>query len=189
MRTRAGLLIAALIVGAALVAPLARPAESSASALPYYDSRDFTPRWSEVSHRVGPFELIDSFVLDCCRQCGKHFLHILSRQRRCLKKLHTVLLRQLFSFVVGDHAVIVEIAFIATQHNIAVGWCSRLYIPHPTNHVIEGRTIRNIVRQDKAVGSTKEIGCQAPEAFLTCRVPQLETHGSLFNLMTHGING
>jgi len=27
--------------------------------LPYYDSRDFTPKWAAVSHRVAPFELID----------------------------------------------------------------------------------------------------------------------------------
>lgn len=59
MRARAGLFVAALLLGAAFVLPLARPAESSATALPYYDSRDFTPRWSEVSHRVAPFELLD----------------------------------------------------------------------------------------------------------------------------------
>ena len=29
------------------------------SALPYYDSRDFTPHWSPVTHRVGPFHLVD----------------------------------------------------------------------------------------------------------------------------------
>ena len=29
------------------------------SVLPYYDSRDFTPHWSPVTHRVGPFHLVD----------------------------------------------------------------------------------------------------------------------------------
>ena len=27
--------------------------------LPYCDSRDFTPRWTSVSHRVGPLDLVD----------------------------------------------------------------------------------------------------------------------------------
>lgn len=59
MRARLGLFVAALISGAAFILPLARPAESSATSLPYYDSRDFTPRWSKVAHRVAPFELLD----------------------------------------------------------------------------------------------------------------------------------
>jgi protein SCO1/2 len=28
-------------------------------ALPYYDSREFTPRWTRVDHRVAPFRLLD----------------------------------------------------------------------------------------------------------------------------------
>ncbi|MEO8501393.1 MAG: SCO family protein, partial [Vicinamibacteria bacterium] len=27
--------------------------------LPYYDSRDFTPRWNKVGHRIAPFHLVD----------------------------------------------------------------------------------------------------------------------------------
>lgn len=39
-------------------APAATPT-TKAEALPYYDSRDFTPRWSSVSHEVAPFALTD----------------------------------------------------------------------------------------------------------------------------------
>lgn len=59
MSARAGLFIAVLTLGASSLLPLARTAEPSANALPYYESRDFTPRWSVVSHRVAPFELVD----------------------------------------------------------------------------------------------------------------------------------
>ncbi|MEO8360376.1 MAG: SCO family protein [Vicinamibacteria bacterium] len=34
------------------------PAARSSS-LPFYDSRDFTPRWSAVDHRIEPFHLVD----------------------------------------------------------------------------------------------------------------------------------
>lgn len=32
--------------------------ESQPTALPYYGDRDFTPRWSPVRHRIGPFSLV-----------------------------------------------------------------------------------------------------------------------------------
>lgn len=32
---------------------------SQKTALPYYDSRDFTPHWAQVEHRVAPFHLVD----------------------------------------------------------------------------------------------------------------------------------
>lgn len=40
-------------------AHLSRAPEMRASSLPFYDSRDFTPRWSPVDHRIGPFHLVD----------------------------------------------------------------------------------------------------------------------------------
>ncbi len=57
--------IAIIVVLAVGVLGFARPfgaavaTAPSPSALPYYDSRDFTPRWSEVSHQVAPFQLVD----------------------------------------------------------------------------------------------------------------------------------
>ncbi len=38
-----------------------RPSSASraADALPYYESRDFTPYWTKVDHRVEPFRLVD----------------------------------------------------------------------------------------------------------------------------------
>lgn len=32
---------------------------SGAAAVPFYDTRDFTPRWTPVEHRVAPFTLVD----------------------------------------------------------------------------------------------------------------------------------
>lgn len=50
--------VAALALGGLAFAGrgLGRPA-SAASSLPFYDSADFTPRWSPVAHTVGPFQL------------------------------------------------------------------------------------------------------------------------------------
>ncbi len=56
-----GRLIAAILTlgGFGLTWDLSAPVPLPAGTLPYYDSRDFTPRWAPVSHRVGPFRLID----------------------------------------------------------------------------------------------------------------------------------
>ena len=35
------------------------PAAARPGTLPYYDSRDFTPRWKSIEHRVAPFRLVD----------------------------------------------------------------------------------------------------------------------------------
>ncbi len=53
------LLIAAAAAGAAFAYPLTRSAKTAPSTLPFYESRDFTPRWSTVEHRVAPFQLLD----------------------------------------------------------------------------------------------------------------------------------
>ena len=34
-------------------------AGAASGAVPFYDTRDFTPRWSKVSHRIAPFHLVD----------------------------------------------------------------------------------------------------------------------------------
>lgn len=56
-----GRLIAAILTlgGFGLTWALSAPVRSPAGMLPYYDSRDFTPHWAPVSHRVGPFRLVD----------------------------------------------------------------------------------------------------------------------------------
>lgn len=56
-----GRLIAAILTlgGFGLTWDLSASVPLPAGTLPYYDSRDFTPRWSPVSHRVGPFRLTD----------------------------------------------------------------------------------------------------------------------------------
>jgi len=59
MRARVSLLIAAVAMGAAIAYPLTRATPVAPAALPYYESRDFTPRWSEVEHRLGSFDLVD----------------------------------------------------------------------------------------------------------------------------------
>lgn len=59
MRIRASILIAAVAAGAAAAFPFTRPDPTSPASLPFYESRDFTPRWSEVEHRVARFELVD----------------------------------------------------------------------------------------------------------------------------------
>ena len=49
--------LAAFGVGAAR--HLKVPTAARPSTLPYYDSRDFTPRWKMVEHRVASFRLVD----------------------------------------------------------------------------------------------------------------------------------
>ena len=50
--------LATITVGGAACA-LKEPGGSRAASLPFYESRDFTPRWAEVDHRVAPFQLVD----------------------------------------------------------------------------------------------------------------------------------
>ncbi len=59
MKVRAMLLVAAAAAGAAFAYPLTRSAKTAPTALPFYESRDFTPRWTSVEHRVAPFRLVD----------------------------------------------------------------------------------------------------------------------------------
>jgi protein SCO1/2 len=53
--------VVAIILGSAGLVSLSRGAHAIAkpSILPYYESRDFTPRWSPVEHRIGAFNLVD----------------------------------------------------------------------------------------------------------------------------------
>ena len=46
-----------MLAVAAATAACGRPGGHDSSALPYYESADFTPRWAPVAHRVGAFEL------------------------------------------------------------------------------------------------------------------------------------
>lgn len=49
-----------VIAAGAVMASAMKPATTPPpGALPFYDTRDFTPRWSEVEHRVGSFDLVD----------------------------------------------------------------------------------------------------------------------------------
>lgn len=57
MRLLAALALA--LPGAGFLRTIATLAEARPGALPYYDSRDFTPRWTRVDHRVAPFRLVD----------------------------------------------------------------------------------------------------------------------------------
>lgn len=59
MKMRGTLLIAAAAAGAAFAYPLTRSAKTAPTALPFYEGRDFTPRWSAVEHHVAPFRLVD----------------------------------------------------------------------------------------------------------------------------------
>lgn len=60
--SRARLLTVAVLLATAAGAWSTRMAavpSAGAAAAPFYDSRDFTPRWTPVTHRVAPFSLVD----------------------------------------------------------------------------------------------------------------------------------
>ena len=59
MKARLSVLIAVIAAGAAFVYPLACPGVPPSSSLPFYEDRNFTPRWTEVNHVVAPFRLVD----------------------------------------------------------------------------------------------------------------------------------
>ena len=61
MKTKLTVIAALALCGLGLGYAYARsgPASVSSNALPYYESRDFTPRWTEVNHQVGAFHLLD----------------------------------------------------------------------------------------------------------------------------------
>jgi protein SCO1/2 len=52
-------LLAASIAGVALLRGQEAAGTQAAQTLPYYETRDFTPRWTRVVHRIAPFRLID----------------------------------------------------------------------------------------------------------------------------------
>lgn len=47
------------LVGAGARAVRSTAAAPAVSAVPFYDTRDFTPRWTPVAHRIAPFTLVD----------------------------------------------------------------------------------------------------------------------------------
>ena len=60
LQTRALMAVAmlgTLAAGARLVR--STTAAPAATAVPFYDTRDFTPRWAPVTHQVAPFTLVD----------------------------------------------------------------------------------------------------------------------------------
>ncbi len=59
MRRRLLILTTLAAAGLGFVHSLRPEPVSSKTSLPYYDSRDFTPRWTAVGHRVAPFHLVD----------------------------------------------------------------------------------------------------------------------------------
>ena len=59
MRSTLAMIIAVALGGLGFLRASGATAVTSAIALPYYDSREFTPRWTRVGHRVAPFHLID----------------------------------------------------------------------------------------------------------------------------------
>jgi protein SCO1/2 len=61
VNTKRFALIALLLGGAGLGLTRDQDAHATAkpASLPYYDSKDFTPRWRSVKHRVEPFTLVD----------------------------------------------------------------------------------------------------------------------------------
>jgi len=55
----AAALIATVATGSVIAAAWPSAPPPSPGTLPFYESRDFTPRWSAVEHRVGSFDLVD----------------------------------------------------------------------------------------------------------------------------------
>jgi protein SCO1/2 len=61
VNTKRFALVAFVLGSTGLAVALSQRAHATVkpSSLPYYDSRDFTPRWSTVEHRIGSFNLVD----------------------------------------------------------------------------------------------------------------------------------
>lgn len=102
-------------------------------------------------------EFVNALVLDCGGQRGEHLLDVVSCQGRRFEELDPVLVRQLLPLVVRYHPVVVEVAFIAAQYDVAVGRGAGLDISHPPDHVIERRPVTYIVRQYETIGPAEEI--------------------------------
>lgn len=128
------------------------------------------------------FQFINPFSFDGRRQSREHGFDGMSRERRRFKELYAVLIGQLLAFFVLHHSIMVQVRFIAAEHDIAFRRRPCLNVPHPANDVIKGRAIGNVVAQDEAVGAAKEIGRERTKALLARRVPQLQAHRGAFNL-------
>ena len=59
MNNKIAVVSSLVLCGLGLAYARTAPTNDPGSALPYYESRDFTPRWIEVNHRVGAFHLLD----------------------------------------------------------------------------------------------------------------------------------
>ena len=57
-----------------------------------------------------------------------------------------------------------------------------LDVAHPSDDVIERRSVRDVVAQDEAVGATEEVRGEGAEPLLTGGVPQLQPHRSSLDL-------
>ncbi len=59
MRSTLTMILAMALGGLGFLHPFGTTTVTPARALPYYDTREFTPKWTSVDHRVAPFHLID----------------------------------------------------------------------------------------------------------------------------------
>ena len=69
------------------------------------------------------------------------------------------------------------------QNNVTIRRCLYFNISHPSNNMIKGQSVGNILCQNKAISSSKTVGCETPDLFLCSCVPQLQLHRFLFNLL------
>jgi hypothetical protein len=82
-------------------------------------------------------EFVNSFVFDNGGQCREHFFDVLSGECGRFEELYSVFFGELFSFFVTDDSIVIEIALVPAQDDIAIGRCTRFYVSHPSDDVIE----------------------------------------------------
>lgn len=116
-------------------------------------------------------------------QLSKETLDIVSSFGTAFHKEQTITLSFHFSFFRGNLPLIIaQIGLVPNEanHNIITSFCSDIF--HPFGGIHEGCAVRDVVDNHGNARIANVRRYQGPKALLSCRVPQLKTDRSVFEV-------
>ena len=113
-------------------------------------------------------------LVDLVDHLHESLLHVDVASRARLKVLHVIVRCQLLSFLSRDRTFICKIALVANEKSRDISFAVLVDGHDPPSHGLESLRLGQIEADHHALRLLVESHCQRFEAFLTCRIPNLQ---------------
>lgn len=122
------------------------------------------------------------FIFDFFGHLQEGFIDVQTRLCTGLQERHLVLLSECLCLLLWNLSFVVTVALIADKNATNTRLGVLLDFLDPRAHVLKRLTVCNVIHDYNALGAAVIAGREGAEAFLACRVPNLQLHYLVFVL-------